>query len=79
LAGVVSGFQLSSLHCTQVIVEDVMIFGSTFCIWHDAFEDFQEFLGSDDQAGFFLDFALQRFFDFLAGFDQASGEGPVTF
>jgi len=56
-----------------------VIFGLTFCIRHDAFEDFEKFLGADDQAGFFLDFALQRFFDFLTGFDQASGEGPVTF
>jgi hypothetical protein len=77
-AGVVSRFQLASHHSTQVIVEDVMIFGAAFGVGHDALEDFEQFLRAYDEAGFFEDLTLEGFFDFFAGFDQASGEGPVA-
>ena len=77
--GVVSGSKLPSHHGTQVIVEDVMIFRAAFRIEHDALEDFEYFFRADNQAGLFENLAPQGVFDFFAGFDQASGEGPVAF
>ena len=51
--GVVSGEKLPSHHCTQIVVEDVVVIGPAFGVEHDALENFEHFLRPDDQAGFF--------------------------
>ena len=57
-ARVVSGLELPSHHCTQVVVEDVVVFGLALGIEHDALEDFKHLPRTDDETGFFQHLTL---------------------
>jgi hypothetical protein len=77
--GVVPGEKLPSQHCTQVIVEDVMILGAALGVGHDALEDFEEAFWANDESGFLQHFASKRVLNFLPGFNQSAGKGPIAF
>jgi hypothetical protein len=77
-ASVVSGENGSSHYCTQVIVKDVMVFGTATGIGDDAFKYFEEPLGADDESGFFKDLAFEGVFDSFTSFNEAAGERPIS-
>jgi hypothetical protein len=60
-------------------VEDVVIFGASISVEDNAFEDFEEAQGADDEARFFEDLAHESVLNSFASFYEAAGKRPVAF
>ncbi len=56
-----------------------MVFGTAFWVEDNSLENLEHFFRAHEEAGFFQDLSAERVCDSLAGFDQASGEGPIAF
>ena len=56
-----------------------MIFRSAGVIKHNALVDFEQVEDLDFEAGLFAHFTTQRFFEPLAGFDNAARQRPPVF
>jgi hypothetical protein len=78
-AHVVAGNGLAAHYFTDVIDQDVVVFGAAGGVAHDAFEDVEAVDDFDFESSLFEYFAAHGIFQFLAGFEQASGDGPPAF
>ncbi len=59
-------------------MKDVVVFGTAAGVENDAFENFEEPLGADDESSFFKDLTLERVFDSFTSFNEAAGKRPVS-
>ena len=78
-ARIVRGAKRSTRGAAQVIHQHVVIFRRAGVVEHDALVNFEQFEDLDFEAGLFAHFTPERFFEPLAGFDNATRQRPPVF
>jgi hypothetical protein len=78
-ADVIAGNGGAADYFANVIDQHVMILGAAGGVAHDAFENVEAVDNFYDKSGLFSYFAAEGVFEQLAGFEQASGDGPPAF
>lgn len=76
---VAGGLEVARDEFTEIVNDDVVVFGAALEVGHDALEDGGDGGGADAKTCFFKDFADNGGFKALSRLDEAAGEGPPAF
>lgn len=78
IGGIGRGSQGSTCHAAKIVCDYIMV-ADALALAMDAVDEFNEFDGIDDEAGFFHYFADHGGGEGFADLDEPAGDGPLTF